>query len=202
MIKEKSVSFFVSGNISPFFLRFDMKKELKNNFDGKKLAKIGIFTAISFVLTYIEFPLFPQAPFLKLDFSNVFVLIGGFSLGPVSGIIILIAKEALCLIKTSTVVGQLANLLIGFVYVIVPFILYLKKRTFSMAVVGLIIGSIIHTCVALLVNKYVNFPLYGLPRESYESLRVIILLFNFIKSVAVSVLTLVLYKRVKRIINF
>ena len=46
----------------------------KLEFNGKTIAKLGIFTALSFVLTYLEFPIFPAANFLKLDFSNVFVL--------------------------------------------------------------------------------------------------------------------------------
>ena len=135
-----------------------MKKTIEYN--GKLIAKIAIFTALSFVLTFFEFPIFPQAPFLKLDFSNVFVLIGGFSLGTIPGVIILVAKELLCLLKTSTVVGQLANVLIGLFYVVAPFVIYQHKRTFKGALVGLIIGGVLGTVMSLPINRFINFPLY------------------------------------------
>lgn len=174
----------------------------KIEFNGKVIAKMGIFTALSFVLTYIEFPIFPSASFLKLDFSNVFVLIGGFSLGTIQGVIILVVKEALCLIKSSTVVGQLANLIIGLAFTLVPFILYDLKRNFKTAIIGLIIGVLLMSFISLPMNRYVNFPLYGIPDSVFVSIWHIILIFNLIKSVAISVITLILYKRVKGLLKF
>lgn len=174
----------------------------KLEFNGKLIAKMGIFTALSFALTFIEFPIFPLAPFLKLDFSNVFVLIGGFSLGTIPGVIILIVKEALCLLKSSTVVGQLANVLIGLCFTLVPFILYDLKRTFKRVIIGLLIGVLLMSFISLPVNRYINFPLYGAPDSAFIGLWHFVLLFNLIKSVAVSLVTLLLYKRVKGLLNF
>ena len=175
---------------------------MKTIFTAKNVAKMGIFTALSFALTFFEFPIFPMAPFLKLDFSNVFVLIGGFSLGVIPGIIILIVKEALCLLKTTTVVGQLANVIIGLFYIVVPFVLYSKKRVFKSAILGLIIGTLLTSFISLFVNRYINFPLYGAPDSVFLQMWHIVLLFNLIKATLVSLITLVLYKRVKQIINF
>ena len=176
------------------------KKKL--DFGGKTLAKTGIFTALSFALTFFELPIFPAATFLKLDLSNVFVLIGGFSLGTVHGVIILVVKEALCLLKSSTIVGQLANVLIGLCYVLIPFLLYDNKRSLKRAVIGLVIGSILMSFISLLINRYINFPLYGAPDSAFLALWGYVLAFNLIKSTVLTVLTLLLYKRVKRLINF
>lgn len=186
-----------------------MEKNLVYN--GKLIAKIAIFTALSFILTFFEFPIFPQANFLKLDFSNVFVFIGGFSLGVVPGVIILIAKEALCLLKTSTVVGQLANVLVGLSYVLVPFLLYQRKRTFTRALIGLVLGGIIATAFSIPINYFITFPAFmgGVPFvpnsvsiSVFNSLWLFVLLFNLIKAVVINVLTLLLYKRVKSLLNF
>lgn len=174
----------------------------KIDFSAKTLAKLGIFTALSFVLTFFEFPIFPPAPFLKLDFSNVFVLIGGFSLGTVHGVIILVVKEALCLLKTSTVVGQLANVIIGLCYALIPFLLYDGERTFKRALFGLILGSALMSLASLPVNRYINFPLYGAPDAMFLSLWGYVLVFNLIKAIVLSLLTLILYKRIKLLINF
>lgn len=179
---------------------FMEKKKL--DFSGKTLAKLGIFTALSYVLTFFEFPIFPATPFLKLDFSNLFVLIGGFSLGTVHGVIILIVKETLCLIKSSTVVGQLANVIIGLCYALIPLLLYGGKKTFKRALIGLIIGSITMSLASLPVNRYINFPLYGAPDSAFLSLWGYVFAFNLIKAVALSILTIILYKKVKGLLNF
>ena len=174
----------------------------KIDFSTKAIAKMGIFSALSFVLTYLEFPIFVAVPFLKLDFSNLFVLIGGFSLGTIPGVIILIVKEALCLLKSTTVVGQLANLILGLSYVLLPFIVYEYKKSFKRAIYGLSLGCLLTSFISLLVNRYINFPLYGASDSMFLSVWGYILAFNAIKSIAITVVTLLLYKRVKSIINF
>ena len=138
----------------------------KQTFSAKLIAKISIFTALSFILTYVEIPMF--LPFLKLDFSNVFVLIGGFSLGTIPGIIILVVKEFLCLFKTTTMVGQLANVIMGLAFLIVPFVLYNKKRTLKTAILSLVIGTLLQGLASLPVNAFINFPLYGAPLSYFK----------------------------------
>ncbi len=175
----------------------------KLDFSAKQIAKLGVFSALSFALTFFEFPIFPLTPYLKLDFSNVFVLIGGFSMGTIHGVIILVVKEALCLLKSTTVVGQLANLILGLSYTLVPFILYQRKRHFKTAVLGLIIGTVFVSLASLLTNRFITFPLY-MPNfiQEFEKVWYFVLLFNLIKAVAVSVITVIIYKRVKNLLNF
>ena len=63
----------------------------------KKLAGTGIFAALAFVVSFLEFSVFPGtgASFLKLDFSLVLVLLAGFIFGPVSGVTTAAIKELL-----------------------------------------------------------------------------------------------------------
>lgn len=185
------------------------KKRLE--FNAKLIAKMGIFTALSFALTFLEFPIFPATPFLKLDFSNVFVLIGGFSLGAVPGIIILVVKEALCLLKTTTIVGQIANVIIGLSYVLVPFLIYRFKKSFKTALITLVIGSILMSAISLPVNYYINYPFFmgsvpfvqnSLSTMMFAKTWWYVLIFNAIKAVSVSALTILLYKKVKKVLSF
>ncbi len=85
-------------------------------FTTRKMAMIGMFSAIAMILHVIDFPL-PFAPsFYKLDFSELPVLVGTFAFGPVAGVTIEAIKILLkLLIKgTSTAfVGDLANCVIG-----------------------------------------------------------------------------------------
>ncbi len=182
----------------------------KIEFNGKTIAKLGIFTALSFVLTFLEIPLFPQANFLKLDFSNVFVLIGGFALGAPYGLIILIIKELLTLFKYFNYIGMLANIVMGVVMIIIPLCLYQKNRTLKTAIIGLVIATVLHTLISLPVNYFINFPFYTgsapfivtqTSINMFKGLWLYIALFNLIKGVAVSLLTLLLYKRLKNILH-
>ena len=73
--------------------------------------------ALAFVLMFFEFPLPFLAPsFYELDFSEVPVLIGTFSMGPLAGVAIEALKILLKLLfkGTSTFyVGDFANFIIG-----------------------------------------------------------------------------------------
>ncbi len=182
----------------------------KIEFNGKTIAKLGIFTALSFVLTFLEIPIFPAANFLKLDFSNVFVLIGGFALGAPYGIIILVLKELLTLFKYFNYVGMLANIVMGLVMIVVPLYAYQKKRTLKTAIISLVIAIILHTLISLPVNYFINFPFYTgsapfvvtqTSTNMFSGLWVYIMLFNLIKGTLVSLLTLLLYKRLKNILH-
>ena len=54
----------------------------------RKIALIGVFSAISAVLMLFEFPVFFAPSFYELDFSEIPALIGAFAFGPVSGVMI------------------------------------------------------------------------------------------------------------------
>ena len=62
------------------------------------LVKVAILSALSVVLMMLEIPL-PFAPaFYKLDFSEVPVLLGAFSLGPGAAVLIELLKNLLYLL--------------------------------------------------------------------------------------------------------
>lgn len=81
----------------------------KKMFSAKRIALMAIFTALSFVVSMLEFPIFPQAEFLKLDFGNVFIMLIGFLLGPVEGMIVLVIKELLYIPVGGTGRGRTAG---------------------------------------------------------------------------------------------
>ncbi len=53
---------------------------------------IAILGALAFLLMFLEFPVIPIVSYLKLDFSDVPVLIGTLLDGPVTGIMIAVVK--------------------------------------------------------------------------------------------------------------
>ncbi len=182
------------------------KEPKKNNISTtKKLAGTGVFAALAFVVSLLEFPIFPAASFLKLDFSLVFVLLAGFIFGPVSGIGVSAVKELLRFVMGSSTggVGEVANFIVTLAFIVVPTVIYRYKKGFSTVIITLIIGCVLETAAALIANRFINFPLYmgDKAAEVFASLWQFVLLFNLIKTLAVSLVTIMLYKKVSALIK-
>ena len=192
----------------------EQKKEQRKVFTTKRLVLMAMFTALAYVVSFLEIPLFAATPasFLKLDFGNVFILLISFLLGPMEGIIVCILKELLRLIGSSSGgVGEIANALMTVSYIALPSIVYQYRKGIKTVVVMLGIACLIGTGTGLLVNRLILFPLYAelmggsilgmTVTEAFATLWGFILLFNMIKTVAVGVLTMLLYKRLSNFIK-
>ena len=128
---------------------------------AKRLALMAVFVALSFVVSLFEFPIFPAAPFLELDFGNVFIMLIGFLLGPVEGVIVCVVKELLSMIgPNSNLVGQLANIIMTSAYILLPSILYRKHKGMDVVLFSLAGACVISTTASLFVNHFVLFPMY------------------------------------------
>ena len=171
----------------------------------KKIVGVALFSALAYIISFLEFPIFPAAGFLKLDFSLVFILLAGFIFGPVFGISASAIKELLCFATKSSSggVGELANFLITLGLILIPTIVYRYKKGLPTVIITLLIGCLVQTAVALLCNRFINFPLYmgDMAKDMFYKLWYYILFFNLIKSVAVSIITIILYKRVSYLIK-
>jgi riboflavin transporter FmnP len=188
---------------------------------ARRCSIIGICAAIATILHMLDFSIPFIAPeFYKLDFSELPVLLCGFFLGPSAtvaceGIKILLK---LLLKGTSTAfVGDFANFFVGCSLVLPATIFYHLRKSKNSAVLGLIIGSICITVFGSAFNAIYLLPkfaqLYGIPLDAIIGMgskinpliqNVTSFVFfcvaplNLLKAVAVSVLTMLLYKRVAR----
>lgn len=170
----------------------------------KKIVGTAIFSALAFVISLLEFAVFPQTPYLQLDFSNAVTLLGGFVYGPVSAVFISLVKELLCLTKSGTGgIGELANFIITMCFVLVPTITYRYKKGIKSVIFTICIGCVLQIGSAIFSNRFVLFPLYmgESAKVVFDSVWYFILLFNIIKSVSISVITILLYKRVSFLIK-
>ena len=171
------------------------------------------------VLHILDFPLPFLAPgFYKLDFSEVPVMLCGFFLGPSAaaaceGIKILLK---LLLKSTSTAfVGDFANFVVGCSFVLPAAVWYHIHKSKHSALIGLIIGTVSMTVFGTAFNAVYLLPkfaqLYGMPLETIigmgtkihsgvNSVASFVVLcvapLNLVKGSIVSLLTLLLYKRV------
>ncbi len=180
-------------------------KQNKNISNTKKLVGTAVFAALSYVISMLEFPIFPATPFLKLDFSAVFLLLAGFIFGTVYGIGACAVKELICFMTKSSTggVGELANFLVIGAFILIPTLVYHYKKGIKLVVLTLIMACFVQVALSLIVNRYVNFPLYmgDGAKSFFESVWQFVALFNLIKSVAISIITILLYKKLSALIK-
>lgn len=132
-------------------------------FSTANIARMAVLSALSLALFLtIEIPIIP--PMYKLDFSNVPVLLGAFAMGPGAGMIILLMKNGIeLLIKglgSTMGIGNLADVITGAAYMLPAAILYQKNKTRRRALVGMGIGTLAQTVLAILFNYLVMVPFY------------------------------------------
>lgn len=200
-----------------------LAKETKRISSARRVSFIAMFGAIAAVLMYIEVPLPFAPPFYQIDFSEIPVLICTFYLGPVSGVICEFVKILLKLVLKSTstaFVGDFANFVVGCSLVLPASIIYHTKKSKINAIVGMAAGTLTMTVFGSLFNAIYLLPkfaqLYGMPLEaiigmgtqvnkSITSVSTLVLFavvpFNLLKGILVSFVTLLLYKRVERLLK-
>lgn len=183
------------------------EKKPEGRFSAKRIAKIAVFSALAYAVSWIEIPIMAATPlaFLKLDLANVFIMLAGFIFGPIEGVVVSLVKELLRLITSSTGgVGELANFFVAVSYLIVPAVCYRFKKGLPTVILTLLVGCALQIVVGYLTNYFINFPFY-MGKETGQALCqqywYFIVMFNAIKSVAVSVITVLLYKRLKWLID-
>ncbi len=185
------------------------------------IVKTGILAAIAFILMYIEIGIPIVPPWLKLDISDFPALLAGFSLGPVSGIIVQAIKAILFfLLKNSGTggVGELANFLMGVAFVLPAALIYMKKKSFKRAIIGTLVGIIAMTIASGALNYWLLIPAYAqiMPMEAIlaacsainpamNSVEMYVFMaampFTFAKGLLDGIIIFLIYKRVSPILH-
>lgn len=189
----------------------------------RKIAMIGVFSAIAAVLMLFEFQV-PFAPFFyELDFSEIPALIGTFAFGPVAGVMIEFCKILLKLLMkgTSTAfVGDLANFVVGCSFILPASIIYMFKKTKKNAIIASVTGTLIMTVFGSMFNAVYLLPtfatLYNMPLDAIIAIGTEIngnitnvstlVLFavaplNLLKGSSVSLVTMLVYKQLSPILK-
>ncbi len=188
----------------------------------KYIATVAVSAALAGILMLLELPLLFLAPsFYKVDLSELPVLICTFYLGPVAGVLTEFFKILIKLmIKSSSTafVGELANFVVGCALVMPASMIYHANRTRKSAIVGLAVGTAVMTVFGSLFNAVYLLPAFaemfhmpldaiiGMGTEingSIDGIGTFVLFavapLNLIKGTVVSILCLLLYKRVEPI---
>lgn len=192
------------------------QRTLHGNVYGTNImVKTAILGVVSFVIMLCEFQIPIFALFLKMDLSDIPVLLAGFSMGPLAAIMVATVKNLLHAFITRTAfIGEIANFLTGAFIAVPASLIYEHDRTKKGAVIGMISGTITMAIGMSFFNYYIAVPLYqkilNIPLEAIVSagtkvtphivdLRTLtvysILPFNILKGIFVTLATSLIYKR-------
>ena len=187
------------------------------------LAYTAIFSAMAGVLMFIEIPLFFAPSFYEIDLSEIPIMICTFYLGPVAGVVGELLKIVVKLVlkgTTTAFVGDFANFVVGCSFVLPASIVYHMNKGKKSALTGMIVGTLIMTVFGSLFNAVYLLPtfadLYGMPLDAIiamgtevnsaiNSVSTLVLFavvpFNLIKGAIVTLLTMLLYKRISPLLH-
>lgn len=187
----------------------------------KKITTVAMLTAIGVILQYMEIsiPIIPN--FIKLDFSDLPELIGAFTFGPWTGVLICLIRNVIhIIVSQSGAIGELSNFILGAFFAMTAGLIYKKMPNIKGAVIGAIAGSLVMGIVSLPSNYFIIYPLYynvmGFPepailemyqllRPSTESIFEALLVFNvpftIVKGLICSVFAVTVYKPLRKFIN-
>ena len=190
----------------------------------KEMTLIGVMGGLAALLMMFRFPIPFTPPFMDFDLSGVLEIIGGFALGPVAALFIILVKLLLKLVtmgSSSMMTGEIQNFLLSAAYVLPAVFIYGRHKTKKRAMVGMIAGTLLCTVMAVVTNLTIIIPFYvNLMGMTWEGIIEMcskvnplmrdvptmalfgIVPFNLIKYGATSALTLVLYKRISRPMRF
>lgn len=191
----------------------------------KFITRTAIFASISILLYIVPglkfaLPIFPS--FLEIHLDEVPLLMAGFAYGPLSGMFGLLLKTLVKLPMTNTLgVGELADFIYSAFFIIPSALIYKKHRTFKGVVVALSVGTICQIIAASFITTFVILDFYmavmNLPEAvimgmikaaginisslSWPFLYTVGIPFNALKDAMVIAITLLLYKRIHKLVE-
>ncbi len=189
---------------------------------ARRITIISVCSVIAMVLHVLDFPLLFLAPdFYKLDFSELPVLLCGFFLGPSASVACEGVKILLKLLVkgTSTAfVGDFANFVVGCSFVLPATIWYHAHKSKHSAMIGLVLGTISMAVLGSAFNALYLLPKFAQlffggdigkilsagalvnanVKDIFTFVLICVVPLNIVKGTMVSILTMLLYKRVAR----
>ncbi|MEE6691622.1 Gx transporter family protein [Lactiplantibacillus plantarum] len=175
-----------------------------------RLVGIALLGAIAYILMLLEFPILPAAPWMKIDFSDIPILIGLFLFGVGGAFVITIIKlllhSAMMGFAIYDLIGSFASFL-GTAVLILAFALVLRyyrgnpKWRMPVAIVVATIGLVVIESLANL-TFVLPFYLQVMGMKLSMSLNTVVLVavipFNLIKGLLVGNVFWLIYQRLAK----
>lgn len=177
---------------------------MKNNIN--KMVKLAVLSALSLVLLMlVRFPIIPTAAFLEYEPADIPILIGAFMYGPLEGLLITVVVsliQALSVSAQSGWVGFAMHVMATGTLALVTGTIYKKVHNYKGAIAALVAGSIAMTLMMIPANLFFTVKFYGVPFDAVKAmLPTAIIPFNLLKSSINSVVVMLSYKPLSRLLK-
>ena len=173
-----------------------------NAWSTRQLVTMALLCAIGVLLSFVEFPLIPGVTWLKYDASAMPAMVCGFAYGPASGVAVGIVGAILHGILMADFSGALMNILVVAGFVAPAALLYQRLHTLRGAVIGLALGVVGATLMAIVGNLVITPGWLGVPFDAVVAMIVPVLIpFNVAKAAINGALTLIVYKAISNLIT-
>lgn len=179
----------------------------------RMLIAIAMLSSVSFVLMLLAFPLPVLPAYLKVDFSDIPALIAAITMGPIAGILVAFLKNVLDWLfsgsPTGVPVGHMANFVTSILFLTPVYLIYRKVSSSKGIMYGLASGTVSMALGMSALNYFVFLPMYSyflnFPMETgtalFNTIIFGILPFNLIKGILVTIVMIVLFKRMKPLLD-
>lgn len=182
---------------------------MRNN-KVQKMVSVAMLAAIGVVLQFVAFPVIPAFSFLKIDFSDIPILLSMFLFGPLAGISTAFIRSVLHLFMTGAspqnMVGDVTVFFASIAFTL-PMYYFFKQGSHKLVnkVLGITTGILALTFFMSVANYFIVTPLYlkifgvsageflGMSLAKYVAIGIIP--FNLIKGALVSAVFLVLHAK-------
>lgn len=177
-----------------------------NNIIVRRLTLGACLAAISYLLMFVSFVVIPLVPFMKLDFSDLPILIAFCLLGTAGGIQVAFLRSLLYFIISGPSLPNLIGVSLSFLATLsfclpLYYLLQRQKLTAKDKFVAVLVATFSLTLILSLVNWSITLPLYmkilgmklSLPLAQVVLYGVVP--FNLIKGTLVGSLFLLLYAK-------
>ena len=175
---------------------------------ARSVSITGILAALSAILfVYPHFVVLPGFPMFKMDFADIPALLAGTVVSPLSGVVVVLIRNAVHLFMTDTLgIGELSNFIVSASYVV--FASYIIKRAKTSVSLGRLTAAMTAaTAAAVLVSALSNYFLIIRLYEMFVNPEIMsfvggvknyiiagVLPFNAVKAALNSVIFIMVYK--------
>ena len=169
-----------------------------------RVVTLAMLSAAAFMLmAVVQFPILPNAPFLKYDPSDAVCVFAGITFGPASGVLVVLVKDLLfAVLRGGSPFGPAADFAAAGTFVAVTGWMFRRSGggvTTSRVLLASVVGVLARVAVMIPVNFVILSLEFGMPAERISSMLLpIIVPFNASKGLINGILAAILVPPVLR----
>ena len=160
----------------------------------RAIAVTGMITAAAFLITFVfRF----KVSFLTFDFKDAFIALASLMYGPLYGVAsaAIVSGLEFLTVSDTGVYGLIMNFLSSATFSLVCGLIYKYRRTFSGAILSLVVSSFSVVVVMIAANIFITPYYMGVPRSAvFPMILPLLVPFNLAKTIMNAASTLLLYK--------